>query len=259
MSTHTPDREQTGSDANQGPDVHEALAALLRSGHRLISIVTTEEAEALECARAATGDLGLHRYVWDMVSGIRDDLLAGSVAEKDTDQPAAALYWIAKQGLPSAFVLLDLAAHLQDPKALRAMRHAIAQVEQTGGQIILIDHSSDLPDVVSAYATEFEIALPSDQQIETIVRETLRALHRERPIEIRLTRPDYRMVLKNLRGLTRRQAAQVIRDAVRDDDALRAEDLNAVLASKRRMLSGVGCSNMSNRRPRSMMSAASTA
>src|SRR5690606_33206601 len=86
----------------------------------------------------------------------------------------------------------------------------------------------------------FEMALPGEAAIERCLRDALKRAHRRSPIEIDLRERDYRMILKNLRGLTRRQVERVVADVVADDRRLDAEDLNRVLAAKRRLVSGQG-------------------
>ncbi|MFA9479993.1 hypothetical protein ACERK3_17070 [Phycisphaerales bacterium AB-hyl4] len=72
------------------------------------------------------------------------------------------------------------------------------------------------------------------------MRSTLRELHRQRPVKIDITRGELRTMVKNLRGLTCRQAEQVIRDAVTEDRQFTANDINHVLAAKRRTIGGSG-------------------
>jgi len=65
-------------------------------------------------------------------------------------------------------------------------------------------------------------------------------VHREKPIEIDITRKGLKTIIRNLRGLTRRQAEQIIIDSVAEDRRFDQDDINGVLARKRQMLQSDG-------------------
>jgi SpoVK/Ycf46/Vps4 family AAA+-type ATPase len=104
----------------------------------------------------------------------------------------------------------------------------------------MIDSADTLPEVVRSYATSFELSLPDEKELDQIVRNTLQTIHCKRPIEIGITKKGFDAVLKNLRGLTRRQAQQLIRETVTLDRRFSDSDVNRILAGKRRMLQADG-------------------
>ena len=65
-------------------------------------------------------------------------------------------------------------------------------------------------------------------------------MHRDRPIKADITRKELATVIRNLRGLTRRQARRVITDVVAEDRTFDIYDLNSILAMKRQLLQGNG-------------------
>ena len=65
-------------------------------------------------------------------------------------------------------------------------------------------------------------------------------MHKEKPITIDITRTGLKTIIRNLRGLTRRQAEQIIMDTVADDQRFEQEDINEVLARKRQILHAGG-------------------
>jgi MoxR-like ATPase len=218
----------------------EPLERLLRCRHVCISIVTLEEDYALGLARDAAMKLRRPLYMWSLSGGVQDGLLSGTPPVPDTTDPVNGLVHLASlQGEPLG-VMLDLASHLKKERALRVWRNLINQFRTSGSQMIMIDYEAKLPEVVKAYATPFEIALPSEKDIEALVRDTLRRAHREKPIEINITRGGWRTIIRNLHGLTRRQIESVIIDCVADDRRFDEEDINHILASKRRTLAGGG-------------------
>lgn len=218
----------------------ERLTRLVQSGHALISIVTPEETEARGLVTQMAASTGAHLWVWSLLEGVREGLKGDAKPIGETENAAAGLYWLSKQGLPAINLLLDAGEHCSDPHALRALRRLIDRSRETGGTVVMIDHTAPKPGVLKAHGTAFELSLPDDAEIERIIRRTLKQLHREKPIEISLSGPDYTMIVKNLRGLPARHAEQVIRDVVSEDRTLCGADLNAIMALKRQLVAGEG-------------------
>jgi len=89
---------------------------------------------------------------------------------------------------------------------------------------------------VLEYAPRFDISLPDETELETLVLDTLKRVNRETPIEIAISRGGFRTICRNLRGLTRRQAAAIIADVALEDQRFDIKDVNHVLARKRQAL-----------------------
>lgn len=222
------------------------LLNLLNAGHRCVRIVTHEEAEALDIVAEAAGSLGRPLRIWSSIQGLRDwgGIDAGLVHEG----PRAVLARFsaeARRGeLESAiYVMLDLADCLGEHDTLRALREALltgpaigANGAGTGGQLILIDHNSRVPDTVDRHSVRFDLSLPDEDELESLLRKIVKDEHRYEPIEVNLKNRDVARIIANLRGLTRRQASQVIREAVTDDRKLDAADIPRMIASKRALV-----------------------
>jgi MoxR-like ATPase len=217
----------------------QRFEALLDAGHPAISIITHEEAQARSLVELWCEVTGNWLSEWTVIHGVRAPL-TNEGPFPDTTNPAAALVWLARRDLPAVHLLFDMGAHLQDPHALRALRDLIASASKTGSHIILVDHASNLPSVIEAHTTPFELSLPTDQDVEDVIRQTLKDLHRQKPIEIKLTGRQYQMIVKNLSGLPLRHVKQIVRDVVTRDRLFDGDDLNHVLAHKRRLMSHDG-------------------
>ena len=226
-------------ETRPNPTDRARLAALLRARHPVVSVVTHEEIEARALIEDTARDLGHHLWVWSVIEGVRDGLNE-AMPITDTTNPAAGLYWLSTQTLPTMMLLLDVADHMDDPHARRALRRLIDHADTTGSHLILLDHRDGLPASVRAHATPFGLTLPGDDDIESIIKSELQSLHRDAPIEIGMTGKAYRMIIKNLRGLNARQIRQVIRDVVAEDRRFDDDDLNTVLARKRQLVSAEG-------------------
>ncbi|MCK4342561.1 MAG: AAA family ATPase [Phycisphaerae bacterium] len=214
----------------------EELEQLIRLGHTCITISTFEEEYALQCVRDVALQLNRPMWLWSVSGGIQNGLIAGNPTIPSTDKPGDGLTHFASLSDWPICVTLDLAPHLRDERTLRVLRNLLRQFQETHSQLIMIDHQEDLPRVVNEYATRYTISLPDEQELEHLVRETLRREHRESPIEIDITRSGLQTIIRNLRGLTRRQAERVIADTVVDDRRFDENDINTVLARKRQTL-----------------------
>ncbi len=221
----------------------ERLETLLRAGHPCVLLSTTEEERALHLVREAALALDLPVREWSVIRGIRDGLLSGGAAEKDTENPAAALYRFAQATDPAIYLMVDVIDHLGDPRVVRALRELVLRLDDRagpGGTLVLIDYRDELPPALRALAAPVELTLPDEAEIDRIVVGTLRDAHRDRPIELSITRKQMQAVVRNLRGLSRRQVRRLILEAATDDRRFSAEDLEQITARKREMLASDG-------------------
>jgi SpoVK/Ycf46/Vps4 family AAA+-type ATPase len=214
----------------------ERFVQLIKSGYCCISIVTHEEKYALEIICQTALDLKRGMWIWSVAGGVREGLLSDSPFIADTESPAAGLRHLADTREESICVTLDLAEHLKAGLTLRALRDLIDYFEKTGSTLVMIDSENKLPEVIKSYAKPFEISFPSRQELKEIVCRTLRCFHRKNPIEIGITQKGLDTIVRNLRGLTRRQAERIIIDTVADDRRFDDNDINIVIANKRRMI-----------------------
>lgn len=216
------------------------LEQLILGRYPCISIVTHEEAYALELIREIVLRSPYHLKIWTINGGIRDGLLSDQPPAPQTEHPAAALYYFYKQEGEIVNVLLDIAGHLKDHRTLRLLRDVIEHCRKTGSQLILIDHSDALPPVIGTSATRFELSLPNEKELDELVRSLLRRMSRDENVEIEIGRRTFQTIVQNLSGLSRRQAEDIIIETVAEDRRFDAEDLHTVLARKRQQIHSGG-------------------
>jgi AAA+ superfamily predicted ATPase len=214
----------------------EQFEQLIQTGTYCISIVSQEERYALEIVRKTATRLKRDMWIWTIAEGVRDGLLDGSPCVADTDAPPAGLSSLARAKAGSLCVTLDLSEHVRGGKALRILRDIVDSFHKTGVVMVMIDSNDNLPDVIKAYAKRFELSYPDEDELRQIIRATLQRLNRNKPIEVAITPKGFDAVVRNLRGLTRRQAARIISDAVASDQQFNDDDINVVIANKRRMI-----------------------
>ncbi len=219
------------------PDT-EKLNALLAAQQPCISIVTIEEHYALSVVREVAIERGQNLRIWSITSGLHDGLIEDGPVVPDTTHPAAALVSLASQSRTSQGIvaMLDLGPNLNDARTMRAFRDAVASMARARESIILIDYATALPPAARAIAAKMELSLPDAEEIEALVKSTLREYNARRQVTVDLTRGSLQTIVRNLRGLSRRQARQVIINCVCDDCRFDESDVNRILACKRQEL-----------------------
>jgi AAA+ superfamily predicted ATPase len=217
----------------------ERLVSLLNAEYPCIRINTVEEDEARQLVASAFVSRGKPLWRWTASDGLCDGQLADSTPTPNTEHLAAACVFLrAQTWQPGAGVLfLDAAPNFTEPRTMRELRDLLESIEKARGHAIFVD-SADLPELLRNLATPFDISLPDEPEIEHLVKELLRSRKEDLGLQIDITRHDFEIILRNLRGLTRRQVKQVILDVIIEDHRLNAGDLNHILASKRRCLAG---------------------
>jgi AAA+ superfamily predicted ATPase len=221
----------------------ERFEQLIIGGNCCISIVTGEERYAMEIVRQAAIKIKRQMWVWSLSQGVRDGLafLEEGLVISDTDNPEAGLANLACVKDGSICLVLDLAENLRSGgKALRILRDTIDKFDKTGSTLVLIDNADKLPDVIKSYARSFEISFPDEKELMEIIRATLLRVHRKKPVEIGISRKGLDVFVRNLRGLTRRQAERIIIDAIMEDRRFDDDVINVVISGKRRMIQSTG-------------------
>lgn len=217
--------------------------------HPCVRIVTNEEDEVVNSLYDVARELRLNISSWSVIQGIRDANLHNTQALEGTENPAAALlHWRRTITSPTMCVCLDLAPHLEDPRVCRAFRELVelfraggVNRELAGGaHLVLVDHADSGSPLLATHSVRHYITPPDDRELEEIVKRALRNQHSRSAVEIDLRKRDYEAILQNLRGLSRRQAAQLITECVASDRKLTADDLATIIEGKRKLLSSAG-------------------
>jgi hypothetical protein len=152
---------------------YRRFARLLRARHPLITICTVEEDRALEAVVGACVDGGRPLNTWSAVRGVYEGIFdTDHHAEPGTEQPGAALRWCWQAAGGRVFLFCDLAPHLGNEVVVRALRELVARCATLGGSVVLVDHQDALPEIIRREAVPFAPALPDDQEILQIIRDT---------------------------------------------------------------------------------------
>ena len=218
----------------------QTVEQLFIARHPLVTVQTFEEEYVLVLLRELAVELQCEFWTWSATDGIREGLLSGSVPIPDTDHAAAALYWLSRENRRQGiYVFLDARRISQGRPDASLPAEATDHLAEGGSQIVLLDQCDALPPVVEARAARFTPSLPDEEEIQDIIRSTFAVSMRNdgsRCISVvTICKPSVR----NLQGLTRRQARQVILDSVCPiADSMRV--ISTVSSQKRQAVAGDG-------------------
>jgi AAA+ superfamily predicted ATPase len=215
---------------------------LVKCGNSCISVATYEEYEALEVIRRAARQLDYGMQIWSVERGVRNGfspvLLTGDGQQQKS--PATGLLTLSQSPPKTICVALDLAPFLSEQVTLRVLRDAIHILTINGNILVLIDSQNTLPDAVRSYTRQFELTLPGEQELDHLVRTTLLEIHNKTPLQVGITKRGMAAIIRNLRGLSLRQAKQIIYDSVSIDKKFSDNDVNKIIAGKRQMIRADG-------------------
>jgi SpoVK/Ycf46/Vps4 family AAA+-type ATPase len=218
----------------------ERLERLIRGGNACISIVTQEEHQALEVIRRAAERLDWKMRIWSLGKGTRDGLLPLFNGSPKNAHPESAMKEFCALPAKHICVALDMGPVLSSRSIFRGLRDTIHRMEINRNVLILIESADGLPEVIKAYCRPFELSLPTEKELENLIRNTLREIHDKSPVEIGLTRAGLDAIIRNLRGLSIRQAYRLLHEIVLEDQRFRDEDVNKIITGKRQMIESDG-------------------
>jgi ATP-dependent 26S proteasome regulatory subunit len=220
----------------------DVFTKLLQAQHPGVAILTFEEEYAVDVVRQAAMGRGQDLWVWSHTSGLRDGLVVDGEGVEGSDNPAAAIYSLIKdKGRRGVFLFLDLATHLEEKRCLRLLRELLSQCADIPNRtVVLVDQQSKLPPVIENYVARMDLTYPSEPEVDEIIKQTLKEVHRQSPIELSIRKEHFAAIVRNMGGLTRRQVRQVAIELVSDDRKLNSDDVTRVIQSKRTILSSTG-------------------
>src|SRR5947209_6171435 len=165
------------------------LEQLILAKHPCVTVATVDEGYALALLREVAVEAGREMWLWTVTEGLREGLLSKAAPLPQTEHPAAALFYLSHNLNSTALVvMLDLPGHLKDERVLRTLRETIEHFEKTGAMLLLIHPAGDLPPAVTSVSTAFDLSFPDKEELEAILKETVRAVASERQIQVNLSR-----------------------------------------------------------------------
>jgi len=225
-------------------DERHDLDLILRSRQPILVIDTQDETHMLELLRSVahgrSGDAYLPLFRWTVTDGLQRidiDLEPQTINAEPTD----VLRHIRAVTKPGIYVLLDFHPFLDDPVHVRLLKDICLNYGKIGRQIVLVSHEIRVPSELENYCARFEMALPSEDERERIVREVAREYGRDHPgSRVQVDPTAHRLLIRNLSGLTYADTRRLARQAICVDGAITHSDLPAVMSAKYELLNRGG-------------------
>jgi len=208
--------------------VHD-LKSLVLSFHSLIAIETVEEERVRSLLMEVAADLRQPFYEWSVTEGLQR--LRG-VTVDGTQDALTALRHIDRIDGDSVYLLKDLAPHLSNANAARALRDLTHKLTATRSALVLTGDPIELPRDIEGMAIRFTLELPDENELRDLVRTVVDAVGARQQVRVDLSRDDAQRLVGALSGLTLNQARQVIAQAIVEDGRLSADDIQTVIRCK---------------------------
>jgi MoxR-like ATPase len=222
----------------------EHLSLLIRSGHPLFYIESTDEDRAAEIVRATAADLKRVVWDWSLTRGLWQVDAQGQPVKQlvPAGKPAGALEHLQKSGEQVLLIARDLGPHVREPLVHRCLRDLAPQCRKMRCALVCVE-SLPYPADASRLAIRFDIGWPTPTELEQTVRETFQRIQAESMYEVtsRITRRQMEQLVHTLRGLTRSEAERVVASAIYHDYSLSGDDLPRIIEAKRQLLGASGC------------------
>ena len=219
-------------------DIHD-LGLVLDSKARLILIESWDEPRVLQTLTGLALRRGLGLQVWSVTEGLQRLGFAGdSQTDAETLEPEAALRLIKVDPQPNLYVMCDLHPFLDDnPRLVRLLKEIAMSEAAHKPTLVLVSHALKLPAEVQRFAARFSLALPSEDELLSIVRdEATRWSEGNRGARVRTDNRTLQQVVKNLRGMSHAEARALARRVICDDGAITQDDLPELNKSKFQLL-----------------------
>jgi SpoVK/Ycf46/Vps4 family AAA+-type ATPase len=219
------------------------LELVLNSGAPLVVVETTDEGRFLELltrlalAQPAAGYRPLFR--WSVTDGLqRLDL--DLEPQRHNAAPEDVLRHIRAVDKPGVYALLDFQPFLDDPVNVRLLKDIAIASASSNVSVVLIGHRIELPADLQAFSARFSMRLPRRAERLEIVERCVQAYRAEQTTRVEVDRNALEVLAENLSGLTHSDTERLARNAIRDDGAITAADVPAVMAAKYQLLNRGG-------------------
>ncbi|MDH3440926.1 MAG: AAA family ATPase [Gammaproteobacteria bacterium] len=210
----------------------------------IVVIESRDEKRMLDLLRdialSQTHDGYLPLFRWTVTDGLQR-LDIELEPQLHNSEPPDVLRHIRAVSKPGIYVLLDFHHYLQDPVIIRLVKDICMKFGEVARQLILLSHDLTLPKELEGYAAQFDMALPTEEEREKIVKRVAAEYSNENPgTRVQYDPKAYRMLIQNLAGLPDSDTEQLARNAIFHDGVISKSDLPNVMQAKYELLNRGG-------------------
>ncbi len=226
-------------------DPRRELEVLLASRFALIVIESREESRVVALVREASlkarRGRGWGVFQWTVTEGLLRIEVDMGGPQRTLADPAQLLKHLKATPMPGIYVLFDFHPYLSDPINVRMLKDVAQGYDQVARTVVLMSYEVTLPEELESFATRLQLALPSADERQMIVRRVAQEWSKANPGNPAVVEPGaLAKLVDNLNGLTAADAERLVRQAIFDDGALTMADLQGVLAAKYQLLNRGG-------------------
>jgi AAA+ superfamily predicted ATPase len=211
----------------------DQLCLLVNSRNPIITVETCEEQRFCALLESVAERLAIPLYVWSVTTGLGR---AGGAALYNSDQPEQALATIGTVQGDGIFLLKDFGRYCDNDRISRRLRDLADGFRTARRSIVLLAASLSLPAELSADAVEFQLGLPSAEELLGGVKCTLAQLNSSQGVPNGLDALGLGQLAKNLTGLSEEEALRILRQSVLARGKADAALLDDVVEAKRQAL-----------------------
>ena len=218
-------------------DECQELTALLRSRFPVILIESHEEPRILEVLQQAANLENQVLMTWSITHGIRRH--GRDEAIYQTNDLLDALKHIDKTPQNGIYVMCDAHPGFKDPVSMRLVREiALSHYRSARTLVFVSPRLDELPPEILRLSAHFHPTLPNRDDIRALVVEEARRYESQSGEKPRGDRHALEMLIMHLLGMEQDDVRRLVRQAMRDDGAIDADDVRRVLATKYEALGG---------------------
>lgn len=229
----------------------KAFLHLIRAGHPVIAIHTTDEPRAVRAIEHAANELDRPLFKWSTTSGLRDAGtygLKGHPGRKESLAPpgkaANAVRFVLEDDGPGIYLFRDLSIYFKDPMVARLLRDQVNQSMRrldADKTIVLID-SVELPSDIRRLVVSYDVGYPDQDELVGVIKKTYQRVRAQLGEDVRakLKKRELESLAQALRGLSTGEAERLIAGVIHDDRELSIVDLPKVVEGKRLLLGHTG-------------------
>jgi len=210
------------------------LALIIKSHFPLVQVETSEETRMMRLLERASNLEGWPLFVWTVADGLkrfsRTDVIPQTYDFRD------ALRHIDKTSQNGIYVLLDPQPYFEDPVNVRLIKEVAQEYARTARTLVFVSQQLDVPPALQRMCARFALPLPTTQEIRELIKQEAQLWERENGQPIKGQQHAVDMLVQHLSGMCQDDAQRLIRQAIRDDNAITLEDLHRVLRFKRESL-----------------------
>lgn len=172
---------------------------------------------------------------WSLTDGLNRLNFGPQVAGAlQYSEPEALLEYIKQSSEAGVFVLCDFHPFLaESPKVVRLLKDIALNHLNVPHTLIFISYGLELPPEIDRYSARFKLSLPSEAEIQSIVRdEAQRWSSKNNGIRVKTDNETLERLVVNLKGLPHSDVRRLARSAIADDGAITESDIPTINKAK---------------------------